>query len=184
MFVNGRSLLLKVDSRSLSAATVLKAALREVGASWAFVSTAPTKTLLGRLSKGCRVPIHPDEVVPAFTFREAVEYQETALPATACFYCGRSREVAAEMQADHATPVARGGANTSSNKVAACRRCNQAKFDRSYEGFRRDVVQRGGADVLPIYFGELPEARRLLWYSFVPNESSTAVPHSTKELGL
>ena len=183
MFVNGRSLLLKVDSRPLSTATVLKAALQEVGDSWAFVSTAPTKTLLGRLSKGCRVPIRPDEVVPAFTFREAVEYQETALPATACFYCGRSRKAATKIQADHATPVARGGADTDSNKVAACQRCNQAKFDRSYEGFRRDVARRRRSDALPTFFGELQRARRFLWYSFVPDGSS-AVPYSTKELGL
>jgi 5-methylcytosine-specific restriction endonuclease McrA len=43
-----------------------------------------------------------------------------------CHYCGKKFKPA-ELTLDHVTPLARGGASTPGNMVAACRQCNQEK---------------------------------------------------------
>ena len=54
----------------------------------------------------------------------------------ACGYCGASADTI-----DHITPVSRGGKNEWTNLVAACRRCNCRKADRTIEesGMRLSV---------------------------------------------
>lgn len=49
-----------------------------------------------------------------------------------CMYCGK-QYVIAELTRDHVKPKAHGGEDTWENVVAACKRCNQAKADRTPE---------------------------------------------------
>jgi len=49
-----------------------------------------------------------------------------------CLYCGQ-RFRRSELSRDHVQPRSRGGADTWENCVAACRRCNHAKDDRTPE---------------------------------------------------
>lgn len=182
MFVDERSLVLSVDGQRVTISTVLKGALWEAARSWSFTSVLPAEAIAGPLVKGSRVPLRPEETPKAVSFSEVVEYQETSLPAAACFYCGAGRATT-KMQTDHVTPTARSGVDNAQNKVTACRRCNQLKFDRTYEEFRHDVAQRKEATALPTFFGELPAARRLLWYSFEPGEAPSD-RFSTSELNL
>lgn len=45
-----------------------------------------------------------------------------------CQYCGRS---GVELEVDHITPVANGGANDIDNLITACKDCNRGKRDMS-----------------------------------------------------
>lgn len=49
-----------------------------------------------------------------------------------CLYCGLQFP-ATQLTRDHVKPVSKGGANVWENCVTACRRCNQAKDDRTPE---------------------------------------------------
>ncbi|WP_420428420.1 HNH endonuclease [Algiphilus sp.] len=49
-----------------------------------------------------------------------------------CLYCGNQFPTT-QLTRDHVVPVSRGGANVWENCVTACRRCNQAKDDRTPE---------------------------------------------------
>lgn len=49
-----------------------------------------------------------------------------------CLYCGRQFPPG-QLTRDHVVPVSRGGDNVWENCVTACRRCNQAKDDRTPE---------------------------------------------------
>jgi hypothetical protein len=48
-----------------------------------------------------------------------------------CQYCGTEITDAADYEADHIIPVARGGKENYLNLVTACRRCNQKKLDKT-----------------------------------------------------
>lgn len=50
-----------------------------------------------------------------------------------CAYCGRS-DVA--LEADHRTPLARGGSNNIANILPACRSCNGRKATKTEAEFR------------------------------------------------
>ena len=54
-------------------------------------------------------------------------------------YCAREF-TAAKLTRDHIQPVSRGGANRWENVVAACRRCNQHKADRTPEEANMQLV--------------------------------------------
>jgi len=47
-----------------------------------------------------------------------------------CQYCG---ETNGPLQCDHVIPVSRGGSNEESNLVTACKKCNQAKHNKTPE---------------------------------------------------
>jgi hypothetical protein len=49
-----------------------------------------------------------------------------------CMYCGL-RFSASELSRDHVTPISRGGRDTWTNVVTACRRCNNLKAGRTPE---------------------------------------------------
>ena len=49
-----------------------------------------------------------------------------------CMYCG-GQFSSSQLTRDHVVPVSRGGDNVWENCVTACRRCNQAKDDRTPE---------------------------------------------------
>ncbi len=49
-----------------------------------------------------------------------------------CLYCGE-RFPASQLSRDHVTPVSRGGADSWSNVVTACKRCNHQKGGRTPE---------------------------------------------------
>lgn len=49
-----------------------------------------------------------------------------------CMYCGKTYTYA-DLTRDHVTPRAQGGADTWENVVAACKRCNHFKADRTPE---------------------------------------------------
>ncbi len=49
-----------------------------------------------------------------------------------CLYCGE-RFLARELSRDHVTPLSRGGADTWTNVVTACKRCNNHKAGRTPE---------------------------------------------------
>lgn len=55
-----------------------------------------------------------------------------ALHQSRCAYCG----VVAPLQADHRTPLCRGGGNSIDDILPACARCNQRKGTRTEEEFR------------------------------------------------
>lgn len=67
----------------------------------------------------------------------------------ACPYCGRlmgGRFSSPNMLSptiDHIVPVSRGGGN-GANKVFVCRRCNQAKGDRTIAEWFEEMMAKGG----------------------------------------
>ena len=56
-----------------------------------------------------------------------------------CMYCAREFN-SLQLTRDHIQPVSRGGANRWENVVAACRRCNQQKADRTPEEANMQLV--------------------------------------------
>jgi 5-methylcytosine-specific restriction endonuclease McrA len=56
-----------------------------------------------------------------------------------CAYCG----VAGNLEADHRTPICRGGSNNIENILPACRRCNRTKFSMTEQEFRE---RRAGSE--------------------------------------
>lgn len=48
-----------------------------------------------------------------------------------CGYCGESKK----LTKDHKTPLSRGGTNNIENIIPACKECNSAKCDKTYEEF-------------------------------------------------
>lgn len=55
-----------------------------------------------------------------------------------CAYCGR----VVALEADHVTPLSRGGTNYIDNILPACRSCNAAKRDRTADEFRAGEIYR------------------------------------------
>ena len=74
--------------------------------------------VVARLTRYVRVP-YPAQVPLS---RRAVFHRD----ASTCVYCGGSAT-----SIDHVVPRSRGGTHTWDNVVAACRRCNHTKADRS-----------------------------------------------------
>ena len=74
--------------------------------------------VVARLTRYVRVP-YPAQVPLS---RRAVFHRD----ASTCVYCGSSAT-----SIDHVVPRSRGGTHTWDNVVAACRRCNHTKADRS-----------------------------------------------------
>ena len=56
-----------------------------------------------------------------------------------CMYCGREFEMHA-LTRDHIQPTSRGGRDRWENVVAACRRCNQHKADRTPEEANMELI--------------------------------------------
>lgn len=56
-----------------------------------------------------------------------------------CMYCGKAHH-ASELTRDHIVPRSRGGLDSWENVVAACRRCNQFKGDRSLENLGMQLL--------------------------------------------
>jgi 5-methylcytosine-specific restriction endonuclease McrA len=56
-----------------------------------------------------------------------------------CMYCGK-QFTDRELSCDHIIPTSRGGRNTWVNVVAACRRCNHFKQDRTPEEARMELL--------------------------------------------
>jgi len=56
-----------------------------------------------------------------------------------CMYCGKEFSDK-ELSCDHIVPTSRGGANTWVNVVAACRRCNHYKQDRTPEEAHMELL--------------------------------------------
>lgn len=50
-----------------------------------------------------------------------------------CAYCGKHFKSSSDLSRDHIHPVSRGGLNTWTNVVAACKRCNTHKSNRTPE---------------------------------------------------
>jgi 5-methylcytosine-specific restriction endonuclease McrA len=73
-----------------------------------------------------------------------------------CQYCGGRAE-----SIDHVVPRSRGGPHTWENVVAACRRCNTRKRDRSVEDSGMVLHRRpeppGHLSWVAVAFGEVPE---------------------------
>ena len=55
----------------------------------------------------------------------------------ACAYCGASVEDGAQLTLDHLQPHSKGGSNSPTNLVTACKRCNSARGNRSVRSFCR-----------------------------------------------
>lgn len=58
-----------------------------------------------------------------------------------CMYCGK-RGTGNELELEHIVPKSRGGKNTWENLVAACRKCNQKKGDRTPEEAGMTLIHR------------------------------------------
>ena len=56
-----------------------------------------------------------------------------------CMYCGKEFQDK-DLSCDHILPTSRGGANTLVNVVAACRRCNHHKQDRTPEEAHMELL--------------------------------------------
>ncbi len=56
-----------------------------------------------------------------------------------CMYCGKEHS-AAQLTRDHIVPRSQGGLDSWENVVAACRRCNQHKGDRSLESLGMQLL--------------------------------------------
>lgn len=157
-------------TRFLTRAEVTGRACWEAARMWADRATVSPRTVYRRLSNGAGIPIHPTEsdVPGGLSFEDAVDLTLLLLPQTACFYCGAPVEPA-EIETDHAIPALRGGKDRPENRVPACRPCNQAKYDRTYEGFRVHMAGRHDSEKLPTFFGETDVARRVMRYKFDPD---------------
>ncbi|MCY4265842.1 MAG: HNH endonuclease [Gammaproteobacteria bacterium] len=56
-----------------------------------------------------------------------------------CLYCGHEYGVA-DLSRDHVTPISRGGKDSWTNVVTACRRCNNRKADRLLEEANMELL--------------------------------------------
>lgn len=65
----------------------------------------------------------------------------------ACCYCGDTVEQGAKLTLDHLKPHCKGGANTPSNLVTCCHRCNSSRGKRSYTKFADSVAAYLNHDV-------------------------------------
>lgn len=63
-----------------------------------------------------------------------------------CAYCGREISLR-EMQADHITPIRKGGADSLSNMFPACRSCNHYKSTLTVQQFRQ-MIERMPATLM------------------------------------
>lgn len=61
-----------------------------------------------------------------------------------CFYC-RERFTFDKLEREHKTPIARGGANRSSNIVPSCKPCNRRKGTQTAEEFRAVLDAESGS---------------------------------------
>jgi len=184
MFVDGRSIRLRLRdpdapkgasfdpdyqekyTRPLSREAVMSFVADYAARQWVREVNVSTEQVRRRLRRGARVPIRPGEVPDGTSFEWAVKKAQMLL--TGCFYCGAPSSVR-EIQTDHAVPKSRGGTDHNRNLVAACRPCNSAKYDRTYEGFRAEMAEEYGT-APPTFFGETDEGRRLLWLTFDPDD--------------
>jgi len=200
MFVDGRSIRLRLrtddpdvseidtadvltrdfareHSRPLTRAETVGLACWEAARMWANRATVSTEAVYQRLSGGASIPIRPNELdMPGgLSFADAVEGALFTLPQAACYYCGAPAGTDG-LETDHAIPIVRGGEDRSENRLPACPSCNQAKYDRTYEGFRAYMAGRHDLDTLPTFFGETDVARRLMKYEFDPNALPDRLP--------
>ncbi len=199
MFVDGKSIRLRIQTdlpdvseidgadvltkefsekhtRPLTQAEVTGCACWEVARMWANRATVSAETVYRRLSGGSDIPIRPDEsdLPGGVSFGDVVDLMLLILPQSACFYCGAPAD---DIEVDHAIPIIRGGKDRPENRVPACRSCNQAKYDRTYEGFRAHMAERTDSDELPTFFGETDVARRVMRYEFDPDALPDRIPN-------
>ena len=59
-----------------------------------------------------------------------------------CYYCGVKLDPFGTWEVDHMNPREQGGADAFHNLVAACRKCNRSKGNRSVEQYREAIVKR------------------------------------------
>jgi len=67
----------------------------------------------------------------------------------ACAWCGASVEDGTQLTLDHVVPHHHGGANSVTNLVTACKRCNSARGTRSVPAFSAAVAGYLDHDVAP-----------------------------------
>jgi 5-methylcytosine-specific restriction endonuclease McrA len=161
-------------SRPLTRAETVGLACWEAARTWADWTAVAPKTVYRRLRRGAKIPVQPGESsLPAgLSFGDAVEGVLFILPQAACYYCGAPAGPDG-LEIDHAIPVLRGGEDRPENRLPACRSCNQAKYDRTYEGFRAEMAGQYGP---PTFFGETDVARRVLRYTFDPGALPDRLP--------
>jgi hypothetical protein len=137
---------------------------------WADRATVSPGTVYRRLSAGASIPIRQTEASSpsGLSFRDVVETVLFMLPQAACYYCG-APSGRQRLEIDHAIPLVRGGEERSENRLPACRSCNQAKYDRTYEGSRLEMAGEYETEP-PTFFGETDFARRVVRYRFDPND--------------
>jgi hypothetical protein len=58
----------------------------------------------------------------------------------ACMYCGDSVENGAILSLDHIKPYSKGGSNSESNLICACKKCNSSRGNRSLKVFCESVA--------------------------------------------
>jgi 5-methylcytosine-specific restriction endonuclease McrA len=164
-------------SRPLSRAETVGLACWEAARMWADWTAVALETAYQRLRRGAKIPVRPGESsLPAgLSFGDAVEGALFTLPQAACYYCGAPAG-SDGLETDHAIPVLRGGEDRPENRLPACPSCNQAKYDRTYEGFRAHMAGRHDLDTLPTFFGETDVARRVLRYTFDPGALPDRLP--------
>ncbi len=86
-----------------------------------------------------------------------------------CMYCGQ-KGTGAELELEHVFPKSRGGKNTWENLVAACRKCNGRKGDRTPEEAGMALIHRPlpatihtSRFVLKQLGSEVDEWQKFLW---------------------
>jgi hypothetical protein len=84
-----------------------------------------------------------------------------------CVYCGVSGSDA-ELQCDHLHPISKGGSNHASNLRTSCRKCNQAKGDKTdFQSINTNIEMQNKATTE--YFFEYKNERGLFWYKTESN---------------
>jgi 5-methylcytosine-specific restriction endonuclease McrA len=171
-------------SRALTRAEVMGLAGWEAARAWTRQASVSTRTAYQRIRDGAKIPVRPGEVSPptGLSFGDVVENTLFLLPQTACFYCGAPAG-SDGLETDHAIPLLRGGKDRAENRLPACASCNQAKYDRTYEGFRVHMAGRHDLDTLPTFFGETGVGRQVIRYRFDPDALPDRLPSRPTDSG-
>lgn len=80
----------------------------------------------------------------------------------ACAWCGRAVEQETILTLDHLKPFSRGGSNSETNLVTACKQCNSARGARPVRTFARVVAEYPSTDAKTIETRVRSCARRKL----------------------
>lgn len=164
MFVDGKSLVLKLDgspaTRNQVYQNAIEAATRMCRPTVVALSHNDLKKLIqnGELPPSDKLLEGGGKILYVFSLELHLRLRR----GSACYYCGATSWGPDPLERDHVIPKARGGPDSEMNIVTACRSCNQQKAAQNVHDFRKHTRKKYGAERAPSFFGELPEVRKAL----------------------